>query len=70
MGMTILRAASKMPFSLSTGVGRAAFRASSAQKGSEEDDLIPEKKIKKIKGAYLRTTVFAGGRFSGGLQKA
>lgn len=44
VGMTILRAASKMPFSGSTGVGRAAFRASSAQKGSKEDDLIPEKK--------------------------
>lgn len=47
VGMTILRAASKMPFSGSTGVGWAAFRASRAQKSYKQDDLIPKKKKKK-----------------------
>lgn len=50
VGMTILRAASKMPFSGSTGVGRAAFRASRAQKSYKQDDLIKKKK-KRIVGA-------------------
>lgn len=33
----------EVPFSGSTGAGRTAYSASRAQRGSKEDDLIPEK---------------------------